>query len=830
MKKFFTLCGLSLMALMPWEGVMAENLTTLDVNAEGRIFTIKTERGYWYADGTQNRISASKGDLSSLPINGVDFANSTEMSRFTVVKATNEDRYYLYNIDHSKWVRMNGNNLGLYAVPFADHNVALAATTGERVSTYPSCIYFGGSQVNMYGVSPANTPDVVKYQSLDDQGNNSLLQLNGASVETTVLTTLKAQVDAAMNRVDVINTKTIGKKFTIGGERGYWKSEVDNNWVSYTTDANQATKYAIVDVDGRNFLYDADNNRWVTPASGTPADLAKLALSVDPTLAEVGLAYSTYTPTTGSYPVVITFFYGSRQYGISTAYTPKVISYNNLGDAGNAAALTMNGENVDLNTLRNTIRNTYVTPYVLSSGNDPSKWVWHHVTLRGKYMYVDDTTTPKLSAANATNFADADAYLWAFLPGDNPDYTRFSVQIYNKKLGSTKNLKGNGQMGNAIDANDNLIISMGGTDGSGFNIRTSKDVNNTNYMNDAGNQGSLGFWNNAGARTDEGSCFRVELAEGFVTLQNFMAASGRNTAYGYMGANAEGTGLVGGVQSVGLQQVAQITPTASPGKVNLFFEGKRAQTVAQSNQATLGETVVEYKMGRATYYPFYITLGTGTGQYEYLHEAASQSHKVVGWETSAGATNWKVAPAQDIQMTANAVGSQYYATLYAPFALQISGATAYTAKVNDAKSALVLTEVPNGLIPANTGVVVVADADTYSVTPVQSALSSIDTDLVGVNAATTWDSDNLSLGRNNGVAGFYKWNGTTLAANKAYLPASKLSESGARGLAFDFGGTTAIQGVETQNGKTGKVYNLQGQQVGDNYRGIVIVNGKKVIK
>jgi hypothetical protein len=34
---------------------------------------------------------------------------------------------------------------------------------------------------------------------------------------------------------------------------------------------------------------------------------------------------------------------------------------------------------------------------------------------------------------------------------------------------------------------------------------------------------------------------------------------------------------------------------------------------------------------------------------------------------------------------------------------------------------------------------------------------------------------------------------------------------------------------ETAKGK-GKMYNLQGQLVGDNYKGVVIINGKKFLK
>ena len=50
--------------------------------------------------------------------------------------------------------------------------------------------------------------------------------------------------------------------------------------------------------------------------------------------------------------------------------------------------------------------------------------------------------------------------------------------------------------------------------------------------------------------------------------------------------------------------------------------------------------------------------------------------------------------------------------------------------------------------------------------------------------------------------------------------------------AFDaFANTTGIAGVQAQKPAAQKyMYNLQGQRVNDAYRGIVIVNGKKVVK
>ena len=81
--------------------------------------------------------------------------------------------------------------------------------------------------------------------------------------------------------------------------------------------------------------------------------------------------------------------------------------------------------------------------------------------------------------------------------------------------------------------------------------------------------------------------------------------------------------------------------------------------------------------------------------------------------------------------------------------------------------------------------------------------------------------------------GFY-WgadNGAAFTAktNGAYLAVSK-STSAKSAFRFD-GTTTAISAINAGNAKSNSnFYNIQGQRVGANYKGLVIVNGKKIIK
>jgi hypothetical protein len=77
---------------------------------------------------------------------------------------------------------------------------------------------------------------------------------------------------------------------------------------------------------------------------------------------------------------------------------------------------------------------------------------------------------------------------------------------------------------------------------------------------------------------------------------------------------------------------------------------------------------------------------------------------------------------------------------------------------------------------------------------------------------------------------FYKANGNVVATNKAYLKLSQ--EASARALIFpgDDDETTAIENMKaTTVDSNAPIYNIAGQRVAKDYRGIVIQNGRKFI-
>lgn len=175
-----------------------------------------------------------------------------------------------------------------------------------------------------------------------------------------------------------------------------------------------------------------------------------------------------------------------------------------------------------------------------------------------------------------------------------------------------------------------------------------------------------------------------------------------------------------------------------------------------------------------------------------------------------------------IKANKNPKSDNYYSTFYSSeCAYEVpEGVTAYTAKVDGGLMAL--NEITTGIIPAGVAVILQSTTDLYYISNADNVVGAGDNQLLGTDEAMAAPADCyvLSLGQ-NGV-GFYPW-AKGLGANKAYL----IDDSSVTGFAFSFaGGADAIESaIAVQS--DGTRYNLQGQAVGRDYKGIVIVNGKK---
>ena len=207
-------------------------------------------------------------------------------------------------------------------------------------------------------------------------------------------------------------------------------------------------------------------------------------------------------------------------------------------------------------------------------------------------------------------------------------------------------------------------------------------------------------------------------------------------------------------------------------------------------------------------------------------------------------SKWAISvdEATSVDVTIGAAGAS---TLCAPAALTIpSGVKAYTLEYDG--SALQAHEVTT-TIPANTPVLLNAAAGNYSFAIAGDA--SIGTD---VRSSKTYYPDVTTTSNNlhgvllphyvpensyvlqNGASGigFYKVNVNNYAIN-AFRCYVTLPDAGAHSLSivFDDSETTGIADVRGQKEDVrGDIFNLSGQRVGNDFRGIVVKNGRKYIQ
>lgn len=219
-------------------------------------------------------------------------------------------------------------------------------------------------------------------------------------------------------------------------------------------------------------------------------------------------------------------------------------------------------------------------------------------------------------------------------------------------------------------------------------------------------------------------------------------------------------------------------------------------------------------------------------------------HPTEGWflsDWTGGATYglndanaaWTFEPVATLPVTITSAG---YATFFAPVAVEIpEGVVAYyTEEVGE--NAVVLTAIETGVIPANTGVILKGEANTYNFNITADAEAVAGNKLAGTCAAEYVSVDAYVLSKVDGVVGMYKAlknqeEGASWLNNgfKAYLPATAGGE--ARFLVFNFGTETGIESIEGENGNVkAEIYDLSGRRVQNAQKGLYIVNGKKVVR
>ena len=188
-------------------------------------------------------------------------------------------------------------------------------------------------------------------------------------------------------------------------------------------------------------------------------------------------------------------------------------------------------------------------------------------------------------------------------------------------------------------------------------------------------------------------------------------------------------------------------------------------------------------------------------------------------------------------------------TFYANEAVTIpDGVTAYVALSTPvmeqeeteefATGVITMTQILDGIVPAQTGVLICGEQGTYYFSGTTASGSIIEGNLMkGYAGAAQYetvtlpeDASTYILSVKNGTAGFYKKDAAFKVYNhKSYLQVPKNTMNALRIRFGEESDPTAIPDIILGNTKQQAVYDLQGRRVQTPGKGIYIVGGKKVV-
>lgn len=186
------------------------------------------------------------------------------------------------------------------------------------------------------------------------------------------------------------------------------------------------------------------------------------------------------------------------------------------------------------------------------------------------------------------------------------------------------------------------------------------------------------------------------------------------------------------------------------------------------------------------------------------------------------------------------ISSAKYASFSYACPLDFSGTDITVYKAKGTETAVTLTKVEDGIVPANKGVVLYSADATIQNVPVTTATSITDwsdNELIGITERTKISVNgaegktNYILSKEDDVVGFYlaaSGEGAYLAANRAYLSTSATQQLVPQYLGFEEE-ITGIQSLTpTLSQGEGDCYDLSGRRVVQPTKGMYIINGRKV--
>ncbi|MCM1108106.1 MAG: GDSL-type esterase/lipase family protein [Clostridium sp.] len=379
-----------------------------------------------------------------------------------------------------------------------------------------------------------------------------------------------------------------------------------------------------------------------------------------------------------------------------------------------------------------------------------------------------------------------------------------------------------------LDANETVTAPVSDTDQAGI-FRIESETTGRSKFNNLNHTGSNLYIHLAGDLTrlvpwsgsDPSVWYIEEVAEPIPTDAFYRIK-------GFLNERYLTTGAAGAV----MPMIEDGTTAAS-----IFYLGSDNKLLNYANGLYAYNTSYTGAVGNANTWTFtanedgtFYLQSNATGMGTYLYNYAKDSAKADQADRTSAVvgdnSKWKIEAVTALPVEVSEAG---YATLFAPVAMEIpADVNVYTGTVNTEKSAIELTEI-NGVIPANTPVLVQAAAGIHHFTITEGHAAPVnDNDLVGTISTIATPENTYTLQNPNDNAGFYPYTGTNVNGFKAYLTLS--ADAGVSSLSFIFGGANAIENIiSAESNKPVEIYDLAGRRVTKPVKGLYIVGGKKVI-
>ena len=305
--------------------------------------------------------------------------------------------------------------------------------------------------------------------------------------------------------------------------------------------------------------------------------------------------------------------------------------------------------------------------------------------------------------------------------------------------------------------------------------------------------------------------------------------NGKDETNGYVAATIDG----GVIKANGELDAVAVTIAAMDGGYSISTVGGYMYKTAYSNGVDFGETAKAANTFEIAEDGVVITSGNNEDKTTFRYNKAVDQMRFRYYKSGQQPVQlYKyVTELPSHQLSVTAAG---YATLFLDFNAAIPAEVeAYTVtEVNDGY--VTLTQV-EGVLPANTGVIVKAAENDYTFAYSTDEAADVTGNLLkGSVTDKNIEGEAYVLGVVDGEVGLYKAlaNGTSWLnnANKAYLPASAVPNKTVAFYGFDWDGTTGIEEVKGENGEVKTIYDLTGRRVEEiTAPGIYIVGGKKVL-